>query len=313
MNLEGLILKAKRLLHLGAQGETHPQQSIARLQEAWRKAGEYKKDHALNAQEEAIFDTAILANVRHRYSHSLDYFESALATLRQFRAQQAKLRARPVKRVAVLPEGDWRPDWRQERRLALLFEPEIEEDWSGTPAIKPVFLPRWPNRLDLIAQASDFSDDADGWRPNALDSISIYRRGELAQWQGSSFSIRESNDARELGLQYYSPNTSVDASITLAAITFDHLRERLEGAAREKPETDRLLLACGFMTGSSLAGNIAIPRPRPVERNEKIPDPVVIEQETPRTWFEIVRAADTEPHTGPMKMESLERWMAVED
>jgi hypothetical protein len=263
VNFEDLILKAKRLLHFGTQVETHPRQSIARLQEAWRKADEHKKD---------------------------------------------ELRARPVKRVAILPEGDWRPDWRQERRLALLFEPEIEEDWSGTPAIKPVFLPRWPNRLDLIAQASDFSDDADGWRPNALDRISIYRRGELAQWQGSFFSIRESNDARELGLQYYSPNTPVDASITLAAITFDHLRQRLEAAAREKPETDRLLLACGFM-----AGNIAIPRAKPVGRHEKIPDPVVIEQETPRIWLEIVRAADTAPRSGAMKMESLERWMAVED
>jgi hypothetical protein len=136
-------------LHLDVQVETHPQQSIARLQEAWRKADEYKKTHALSAQEESVFDLAILSNVRNSYSHSDDYFESALATLWQFRAEQAELRARPVKTVAV-----------------------------------------------------------------------------------------------------------------------------------------------AF--------------------NEKISNPVVIEKETPRIWFEIVRVAETEPRNGPTRMESVERWMAVE-
>lgn len=307
MNSEGLILKAKRLLHLGAQAETHPQQSIARLQEAWRKADEYKKTHTLTAQEEAVFDLAIMSGVRNRYSRSDDYFESALAMLRQFRAQQAELLARPVKTVAILSEADWRPDWRQERRLALLFEPLIGEGARQGQSIEPDLFSRWPERLDLVGQASDFAADTVEGRLNALWSIGIARRGALAQWQGSAFELRESRDAMELKGGAYTTHTTVTADIALAWMTFDHLKERLEAAAREKPETDRLLLACGFMTG-----NVAIPRPRPVGRDEKIPDPIVISQETPRTWFEIVRVAETEPRHGPMRMESLERWMAVE-
>src|SRR5262245_46922646 len=147
MSFEGLLLKAKRLLHLGMQAETHPQQSIARLQEAWRRADEYKKTHPLSAQEEAVFDLAILSNVRDPYSRSDDYFESALATLRQFRAEQAELRAQPVKGVEIVSEDNWRLDWRRERRLALLFEPLIEEDACGMPPIKQVWLLRWPNLL----------------------------------------------------------------------------------------------------------------------------------------------------------------------
>jgi len=307
MSFEGLILKAKRLLHLDMQAETHPQQSIGRLQEAWRKADEYKKTHALSAQEESVFDLAILSNVRNPYSHSDDYFESALTTLRQFRAQQAELRARPVKTVAMLPEDSWRPEWRQERRLALLFEPLIEVDHAFGPSIRPGLISRWPNRLDLAGQASDFATDTDEWRLDALDRIEIWRRGALAQWEGSTFELRESNDAMELKGGAYTTHTIVYASINLACMTFDHLKERLEAAARDKPETDRLLLACGFV-----AGNIAIPRQRHVAFNEKIPNPVVIEKETPRTWFEIVSVAETEPRNGPRRMESVERWMAVE-
>jgi hypothetical protein len=324
VNLERLILKAKRLLHLDKQVETRQQQSVARLEKAWRQADEYKKANPLDAPEEAIFDAATFSHLR-RYSgsddyfeialttlahdllwHTDDYFESALAALRQFRVQQAEWRARPVKRVTIVPEVDWQPDWRQERRLALLFEPQIAESW-GAAVIKQVWLPRWPNQLELIAQTSDFATEADTWRFNALDSIAITRCDELHQWRGSSFSIREGDDAREVAPQVYSPNTSVDASIPLSCITFDHLRERLEAAARETPETHRLLLACGF-TG----GNIAIPRPRSIGRNEKIRNPVGIEQDTPRIWFEIFRVAETESRTGSMQMESLERWMAVE-
>jgi hypothetical protein len=248
-----------------------------------------------------------LSNVRNPYSHSDDYFESALATLRQFRAQQAELRARPVKTVAMLPEDSWRPEWRQERRLALLFEPLIEVDHAFGPSIRPGLISRWPNRLDLAGQASDFAADTDEWRLDALDRIEIWRRGELAQWEGSAFELRESNDAMELKGGAYTTHTIVYAAINLACMTFDHLKEKLEAATRDKPETDRLLLACGFV-----AGNIAIPRQRPVAFNEKILNPVVIEKETPRIWFEVVRAAETEPRSGPTRMESVERWMAVE-
>src|SRR5262249_2396415 len=153
--------------------------------------------------------------------------------------QQAELRARPVKTVAFLSEDNWRLDWRRERRLALLFEPLIEADPWGVPSIKQVWLPRWPNRLDFVGQAFDFAIDTDEWRCNALDRIGIERRGALAQWECSAFELRESNDAMELKGGAYTTHTTVGASINLACMTFDHLKERLEAAVRDKPETDR--------------------------------------------------------------------------
>ena len=110
-------------------------------------------------------------------ARSDDYFESALVALRQFRVQRAEWRARPVKRVTIVSEGDWLPDWRQERRLALLFEPCIKEDPVGQQRIEPIFLPHWRNRLELVAQASDLVTDTVAWRPNALDTIAITRCG----------------------------------------------------------------------------------------------------------------------------------------
>ena len=142
---------------------------------------------------------------------------------------------------------------------------------------------------------------------NALEIIGVGWLGGPAQWKGSAFELRESDHAMELWGGAYTTYTTGTARIRLACITFDHLKERLEAATREKLETDRLLLACGFMTG-----NVPIPRQRPVRRGEKILDPIVISQETPRTWLEIVRVAETEPRHGPMRMESLERWMAIE-
>jgi hypothetical protein len=305
---ENLILKAKRLLRLGAQADTHPQQSIARLQEAWRKADDYKKSHALTGQEQAIFDMAVLANVSKPYSPSDDYFEDALAKLQEFRTQQAELLARPVKSVTIVSEDRWQPEWRQERRLGVLFEPRIRGgDTDFGPAIEEVLSSRWPNRVELVSQASDFAADANERPWSALFRVVIYRRGALAQWKGSAFNVRESNRAMELKGGAFTTHTTVDATIHLASMAYDHLTERLEAAGREKPETDRLLLACGFA-----AGNIAIPRGRPIKFDEKISDPVVIDQETPRTWFEIVRVAETEPREGPVRMTSLERWMAIE-
>jgi hypothetical protein len=68
------------------------------------------------------------------------------------------------------------------------------------------------------------------------------------------------------------------------------------------------MLACGFPTG-----DIAIPRPRPVERDERLPNPVAIYRKTPRVCFEIASVAEPEPDTRQVRMESLARWMAVED
>jgi hypothetical protein len=214
-----------------------------------------------------------------------------------------------MKAVEILSEDRWQPDWHQERRLALLFEPSIrEEDPWGGQLIEQFWLPHWPNRLDLVSQAADFCADVDKWRSNELNGIVIWRLGGIDQWEGSAFNLCEINEARELGGGAYSTHTPVFASIRLASITFDHLKERLQFALLEKPESDRLLLACGFMAG----GDIAIPRPRPVKRDQKLPNAISISRKTPRTWFEIVRATETKSHQGPLEMKSLERWMAIE-
>jgi hypothetical protein len=217
--------------------------------------------------------------------------------------QQTELRALFMKAVEILSEDRWQPDWHHEPRLALLFEPSIREvdPWGGE-LIEQFWLPHWPNRLDLVSQAADFCADADKSRSNALDGIIIERLGE-----GSAFDLCEINEARELWGGAYSTHTPVFVSVRLASITFDHLRERLQFALLEKPKGDRVLLACGFM-----AGDIAIPRPRPVKRDQKLPNAISIYRKTPRTWFEIVRATENESHQGPLEVKSLERWMAIE-
>lgn len=108
-------------------------------------------------------------------------------------------------------------------------------------------------------------------------------------------------------MQQYSSHTTVFASIRLTAITFDHLRERLEAAAIEKPEADRVLLACGFM-----AGDIAIPRPRPVKPHQKLSNAISVARKTPRIWFEVARASEKKSRWVPLEMKSLGRWMAIE-
>ena len=196
-----------------------------------------------------------------------------------------------MKAVEVLSEDRWASEWRQERRLALLFEPLIREDAWGGQLIEEVLLPRWPNRLDLVNQAVDFVVDTGEWRWNELDQITIQRLAGP-----SAFHLCEINEARELGGGTYSAQTPVFASLRLAPITFDHLKDRLQSALLGKAETDRLLLACGFA-----AGNVAIPRPRPVKGHEKLPNPVTVSRDAPRIWFEIARAPDTESRRGRYK------------
>jgi hypothetical protein len=212
-----------------------------------------------------------------------------------------------MKVVEFLSEDQWQLDWRQERRLSLLFEPSIEDDPWGRPLIQQFWLPHWPNQLDLASQAADFFTDAEKWRRGDLEGIVIERCGGTDQLEGSAFHLCEINEARELGGGTYSTLTPVFASIRLASMTFDHLKERLQAALLAKPEADRLLLACGFM-----AGDVAIPRPRPVKRDERLPNPVTISQRAPRIWFEIVHATEARWHQVPLEMKRLECWMAVE-
>lgn len=212
-----------------------------------------------------------------------------------------------MKDVEIVSEDQWHADWRQERRLTLLFEPSIKEDaWCG-PLVEEFWLPHWQNRLDFVTQAADFCADEDEYRLRDLDNIVIQRRGGNAELEGSAFDLRELNEARELGLQHYSSHSPVFADIRLTAITFDHLREQLQAAVIDKPEADRVLLACGF-----LAGDVAIPRPRPVKPHQKLSNTISIARKTPRIWFEIARASETKSRWVPLEMKTLGRWMAIE-
>ena len=208
------------------------------------------------------------------------------------------LPARPAKAARIVPEHDWPADWREERRLVLMFQPRIrqcgkviEEEWMP---------PRVPSRVDVTTRLPDL-DPCAAWRPKELTSVVIE---PSAPWDGSRFIIEESSVAQELGLQMFSPNTPVFGTVSLAVPAFDYLKDKLQDDGR----TGRILLACGFPTG-----DIAIPRPRPVQRDERIPNPVAIYRKTPRAWFEIVSVAEPEPGSGQLRMESLARWMAVED
>ena len=127
-----------------------------------------------------------------------------------------------MKDVEILSENQWQVDWRQERRLALLFEPSIEEDpWCG-PLIKEFWLPHWQNRLDFVTQAADFCAGEDKYRSRELDGIVIQRRSGTAELEGSAFNVCELNEARESGTQHYSshipPSSPISASPQLHLI-----------------------------------------------------------------------------------------------
>lgn len=208
---------------------------------------------------------------------------------------------RPAKAARIVPEPDWPADWREERRLVLMFEPGIR------PCGKVIEEKRMrlgePNRLDVAIRLADLAPWPAAWRPKELTSVVIE---PSAPWDGNRFVINEIPEAQELGLQMVSSHTSVFANVSLVVPAFDYLKDKLQAVFQD--DKARILLACGFPTG-----DIAIPRPRPVQRDERIPNPVAIYQKTPRVWFEIATFAEPEPGSAEVRMESLARWMAVED
>jgi hypothetical protein len=214
------------------------------------------------------------------------------------------LLARPAKAARIVPEHDWPADWREERRLVLMFEPRIrqldkdctiEEEWSA----------RVPNRVDVTTRLPDLDPWPAAWRPKELTSVVI---APSAPWNGSRFDIMESSEAQELWGQVFSRDTPVFATVSLVVPAFDHLKDKLQSVLQDDGRTGRIVLACGFPTGE-----ITIPRSRPVQRDERIPNPVAIYRTTPRVWFEIVSVAEPETGSGEVRMESLARWMTVED
>jgi hypothetical protein len=208
---------------------------------------------------------------------------------------------RPAKAARIVPEHDWPADWREERRLVLMFQPRIR---PGGEVIEEILtLPRVRTRLDVTTGLPDL--DLAAWRPKELTGVTI---SPSARWDGSRFAITEDFTAQELGLGMVSPHTPVFGSVSLVVPAFAYLKDKLEGVLQGDDETDRIVLACGFPSG-----DIAIPRPRPVQRDERIPNPVAIHRKTPRVWFEIMSFAETEPSAGPLRTDSLARWMAVED
>jgi hypothetical protein len=101
-----------------------------------------------------------------------------------------------MKDVEILSEDQWHVDWRQERRLGLLFEPSIEEDaWCG-PLVEEFWLPHWRNRLDFVTRAADFCADEDKYGLRDLEKIVIQRRGGTAELEGSALNLCELNEAR---------------------------------------------------------------------------------------------------------------------
>jgi hypothetical protein len=213
------------------------------------------------------------------------------------------LPARPAKAARIVPDHDWPADWREERRLVLMFEPRIRP--CGQVIEEKLTLPRMPNRVDVTTRLPELDPSRAAGRPKELTGVVVE---PSAPWDGSRFIIEESSTAQELGLQIVSPDTPVFATVSLAVPAFDYLKDMLQGVLQDDGSTGRILLACGFPTG-----DIAIPRPRPVQRDERIPNPVAIYRKTPRVWFEIVSVAEPEPGSGQVRMERLARWMAVED
>lgn len=275
-----------------------------RLLAARQKADAYKQGHVLDDTEALILDLAFETMITNPFSSVDDYFERGIAKLKAYQAEQKDLLARPVIAARIVQESDWQAGWREERRLVILFEPKLSQRDASSP-IEEEWLPQVLSRLAVIAQLSDLEPWPAAWHPRELTQVLIQRS---APWNGAHFSIRESDEAQELLGQAVSSHTPVFASVTLTSPAFDDLREKLESITQNHTGGGRVVLACGFPTP-----DIAVPRSRPVQRHEKIRDPIVIEQKTPRVWFEIMTIGEAEPVPGTVRIESLVRWMAVED
>ena len=262
---------------------------------------------ALSAQEAAILRQVADTEVIHA-NPPRDAVRKGLAELICFRSAQRKMKGSLELKVTFIPASQWHDEWRDERRLAIVFEPAMppSPENLSSPSIEVQVHRFQPDSLALTNHFDDFPRIVKG-RPESLRHISFDRRNAPFLWKGSDFKIEEEKTPYDSGRGPIPTVTSIDATGVLAAPTYDFVSDQL--GARKNPiaegETLWLAISFPFVDGK-------IPQRREVGPNGVVPDPALIIQDAPRLCLQLARVPIVKPWDEPPRPVLLGQWMAIE-
>jgi hypothetical protein len=262
---------------------------------------------ALSAQEAAILtevvDTEVifLATPRAAARKGLDELVS-------FRSAQRRMKGSLELKVTFIAASQWLQEWRQERRLAIVFEPGMPPSSDGlkTPSVEMQARRFQPNSLALTNHFNDFPRTVKG-RPVSLRHIGFQKRSAPFLWKGSHFKIEEEKTPYDSGRGPVPTLTSIDASGALAAPTHDFLSDQLRAGENLISQAETLWLAISVPFGDD-----KIPQQRDVGPNGVVPDPALIIQNAPRLCLQLARVPIVKPWDETPRPVLLGQWMAIE-
>ena len=211
-------------------------------------------------------------------------------------------------KVTFIPASQWLEEWRDERRLAIVFEPAMptSSDSLEPPSVEVRSRRFQPNSLALTNHFNDFPRIVKG-RPESLRHIRLQRRNAPFLWKGNHFKIEEEKTPYDSGRGSVPTLTSIDATGALAAPTYDFLSDELRAGDNLISEGETIWLAISFPFVDD-----KIPRRRDVGPNGVVPDPALIIQDAPRLCLQLARVPIVKPWDEPPQPALLGQWMAIE-
>jgi hypothetical protein len=265
------------------------------------------KKLALSAQEAAILrqvaDTEVIYANPPR-----DAVRAGLQELICFRSAERRTQGSLELKVTFKPASQWLEEWRDERRLAIVFEPAmpLSADELEPPSADMRLQRFQPSSLVLTSRFNDFPQLVKG-RPESLRHIRFQRRNAPFLWKGSHFKIEEEKTPYDLGRGPIPTVTSIDANGDLAAPTYDFLSDQLRAGEKLISEGETMWLAISF----PFVGD-KIPQHRDVGPGGVVPDPGLIIQNAPRLCLQLARVPIAKPWDEPPQPALLGQWMAIE-
>jgi hypothetical protein len=262
---------------------------------------------ALSAQEADILtqvvDTEVIFGATPR-----DAVRKGLEELICFRSAQRKMKGSLELKVTFIPASQWLDEWRDERRLAIVFEPGMppSSDSLETPSVEVQLQRFQPSSLVLTNHFNEFPQIVKD-RPENLRHIRFRRQNAPFLWKGSHLEIEEEKTPYDSGRGPVPTHTSVDASGALAAPTYDFLSDQLRIGQNLISEGKTVWLAISFPFGGD-----KVPQRRDVGPNGVAPDPGLIKQNAPRLCLQLARVPIVKSWDQPPQPITLGQWMAIE-
>jgi hypothetical protein len=307
MNVADIRILLARMRLAVAGKDSHPQTLQQARETGKALADALVKKLALSAQEAAILtqvvDTEVIFLATPR-----DAVRKGLEELICFRSARRKMKGSLELEVSFVPASQWLEDWRDERRLAIVFEPAIapSSDSLEPPSVDVQLRRFQPNCLALTNHFDDFPRIVKG-RPESLRHIRFLRRNAPFLWKGSHLKIEEEKAPYGSGRGPVPTLTSIDATGALAAPTYDFLSNQLHAGKNLISEGETIWLAISFPFADD-----KIPQRRDVGPNGSVPDPGLIVQSAPRLCLQLARVPIARPWDELPQPALLEQWMAIE-